>query len=168
MQELGGQVWGSEYGLSMTAHLIYVPKGMGKAMLHNDWTATSLWTDSPGFKAEGYYMNMYVALSDADHNTSALKIYPRTHHHYHHCDQLYDESIKKGWVEEDFKEIGYKTLFRSWSLPQRLSGEAHKAEKTDYGLGMCGAYHWYLNHWDTDNIRGVYPAKMNTGEHTLF
>lgn len=165
--EIMKQITGKSGTFLTSAHLIHVKKGKGKAMLHNDVTAVNLWNQNPVFDIESYFMNLYIALTPTDENTSALFVYPKTHKQINYSDKIWKVSQEEDLVEEEFKRYGNEALFTSASLPQKQSQEAHKGEKDDYGIGMCGVYHWYDKHYDSENLKGKF-VRMAPGEYTLF
>lgn len=166
-QKLGHQILGYEHDVLSAAHLIYVPKGKGKAMLHNDWSATSLWNDNPSTELDEYYMNVYISLTKTSEKTSPLFVYPRTHLDYNHSDTTSEYVLKNYKVSEKYKEVHYRTMYRSATIPIRKGQEAAAGEKHVYGIGMCPVYQFYENTFDAENMYGMY-APSNPGEYTMF
>jgi hypothetical protein len=146
----------SSSNIGWTAHLIWVGPNKGKAMLHSDWTSVSLWANSPSFQITSYFHNIYISLTDADETTSPLHFYTGTHKDAIYADTGLRHGLKNYKISEKDKEIMYTTLNRSSKLQMRRSAEAHKGEKDDYGLGICGSYPWFEDKYDTKNLRGAY------------
>lgn len=165
--EIGKQVLGEDHDALIAPHLIHVPKGKGKATLHNDWTSTSLWNDNDAVNFTDYYINGYISLTQTSAKSSPLFIYPRTHGTFMHSDTTSQHVLKNYKVSDEYKELMYRTLWKSHSLPVRKSQEAAAGEKHVYGIGMCAAYQWYENEFDSENIRGVY-METSQGEMTMF
>jgi len=125
-------------------------------MLHSDWTSVSLWADNPSFIMDSYFHNIYIALTDADETTSPLHFYPETHENAIYADTGFRHALKNYDLSEKDKEMMYTTLARSSNLPLRRAAEAHKGEKDDYGLGICGSYPWFERNYDTKNLKGAF------------
>jgi len=136
-------------------------------MLHNDITATSLYIDKHVSGIAGYFLNMHVALTDIDHDSSGVTIYPETHKQILNPVRAYLEAKALNLLDTQGREEVMMNIALSAGVNWKAGTEARHGESHIYGAGMCSTFHYLQHHFKEKDIEGfIYQVKA--GDFLLF